>query len=139
MLQFSGLEFSILEIILIVSVIILSITTIITVQRLSDLKSELTMNQRSLVRELKMVNSASIGLGRRFSSIEKKMTKASSVSSMERSVDTSLAATQYAEIQDRIAKNQFQVEAKKTSRPTTQLKTKAEQSLSSWLTEHQTA
>ncbi|MFQ3231638.1 hypothetical protein [Reinekea sp.] len=113
-------------------------------RRIRRLEAKLLQTQSMLTREIKMVNQGAIGVGRRFAQVEKKLIKASDQRPKFEATDVKThnlqlsKASKFAQIQAQAVKPS--VSQPKLAQTATQgLTTKAEQSLTSWLKEHQTA
>lgn len=113
-------------------------------RRIRRLEAKLLQTQSMLAREIKMVNQGAIGVGRRFAQVEKKLNKASEQTAQYKATDVKTnniqlsKASKFAQIQAQAVKPTVS-QPKPTQTATQGLTTKAEQSLTSWLKEHQTA
>jgi hypothetical protein len=108
------------------------------------LEAKLAQTQSMLAREIKMVNQGAIGVGRRFAHVEKKLIKASDQVAEFKAKELQVAETvsptesKFSQIQAQIVKPKA-AKRKPVQADKQGLTTKAEQSLTSWLKEHQTA
>ena len=113
-------------------------------RRIRRLEAKLMQTQSMLAREIKMVNQGAIGVGRRFAQVEKKLNKTPAQAAMFTATEVKSADLQLSKA-SKFAQIQAQAVKPKVSKPkpiqtaTQGLTTKAEQSLTSWLKEHQTA
>lgn len=140
----SAFPLTLLELALIASVVGLFVISFYSnKRRIKRLEDRLAQTQALLAREIKMVNQGAIGVGRRFAQVEKKMqgtggAKASFQVKPTREEKPLSKASKFAQIQELAAKQVVQEPQRKTAAPKG-LTTKAEQSLTSWLKEQQTA
>jgi hypothetical protein len=136
MLELNGIQFSVLEITLMLSVIAFALVSITGIRRVNRLETLLARSQSATAREIKMVNQGAIGLGRRFARIEKDLKKTSNVARFEPPKETT--PTQFKSVSKSVRKA--------TAQPSNRLKsqgsgktTRAEQALSAWINENKTA
>ncbi|MDN3649042.1 hypothetical protein QWZ13_08990 [Reinekea marina] len=141
----SAFSLNFVEVTLFSIVLLLSVITFVSnKRRINRLENRLEQAQALLTREIKMVNQGAIGVGRRFAQVEKKIksggsTVASFSSVKPKSEEKPLSnASKFAQIQQQAAKLDVQKPKRNTAAPKG-LTTKAEQTLTSWLKEQQTA
>jgi hypothetical protein len=140
--------FSQVETILIVSAVLFVAALFYTSQRrIRRLEAKLAQTQSMLAREIKMVNQGAIGIGRRFAQVEKKINHSSNNVATFKAKETKTPSSQlyhaskFAEIQAQAKQAaKVKIDKPKPVKVATQgLTTKAEQSLTAWLKENQTA
>lgn len=138
MTMFAGIPFTLLEIALSIMLMLLAVTTILTMRRLSSVEDRLQRLQLTTAREIKMVNQGAIGIGRRFAVIEKNLKKSANVASFEAAKETRRAASSFQKV---VSAMQPEVDSTpdrhKPVRATSS--TRAEQALSAWINDHQSA
>lgn len=107
--------------------------------KIANLERRLSASQVDLLREIKMINHASLGLGRRFSEIEKRLKSPAKVNRDEQAMD-------FKTIQQMLQPNRPESgRDDQSSRPSVSVQlepvfnSRAEKSLSLWINEHQPA
>lgn len=143
MISLAGIQVSVLEVTLLIALVALTCATILNAVRVSQLQKKLETYQLSTSREIKMVNQGSIGLGRRFASFEKEIKAGVRVASApEQTAKGKKAVASFERIRNQVMSPEKtgssggKAEAYSDER---KFKTRAEQTLSSWLTEQQSA
>jgi len=138
MIDFSWLELTSVEWLLIVTVILLAGLNIMSLRRLSALESKLLKVQVSAHREIKMVNQGAIGIGRRFAVIEKNLKKSKNVARFEAPLVKEKKDKAFKEVVQSIKPSRPEPTVS-AAKPRSGHSTRAEQALSSWINDHQTA
>ena len=136
MLELNGIQLSVLEITLMISVIVFALISVTGIKRVNRLEALLARSQSATAREIKMVNQGAIGLGRRFARIEKDLKKTSNVARFEPPKET--APTQFKSVAKSVPKATTQPSSRLKS-PGSAKTTRAEQALSAWINENKTA
>lgn len=135
-----GLQISFLDVGLLSLLLMSFLVTLMAFRRIAQLEEKLQLVHVNMTRDIKMVNQGAIGIGRRFSTIEKSLKKSSKVAQFESVQDKKSDIATFASISKRVL-----AESKPEPKPRTTVKgtygrsTKAEQALSAWISDHQTA
>jgi len=139
MFKFSGFEFTVLEQSLVIGLSLFVMLFLLTWRRLARLEARFVVSQVQLIRELKMVNQGSIGMGRRLAGIEKNIKKSSNVANFAEAKELKQSTeNRYAQVQQALS-TATQSEKPTVNDRTRGLTTRAEQALSLWINEHKTA
>jgi hypothetical protein len=149
MVAFSGFQLSLLEAFLSFGFLSLLVSTIICLKRIARLQCQMNAFQSNAKREIKMVNQGAIGLGRRFSNLEARFKKSTMVTKSEvMNLTKKNQVSAFELIRNQAVQEpetstpseQAQVEVANINQPRPRkLKTQAEQTLSRWINEQQTA
>lgn len=147
MVTLGGIQLSILEILLTIGFVSLTATTFVCMKRIAKLQQQVTTFQSDASREIKMVNQGAIGLGRRFSLLEARFKKSvvSSAAAQEKASSKNQVSAFELIRNETLSQPQSEVAAQAESAtaaaktPARKHRTQAEQSLSRWMSEQQTA
>ena len=137
----NGIQLSILEFSLIGAVFGLTILCFVCLRRLAALDAKLSKVQVNTAREIKMVNQGAIGIGRRFALIEKNLKQSKNVASFDAAKESRRANDSFkAVVQSIHAEQSVPTERPvKTEPMRAKQSTRAEQALTTWINEHQSA
>lgn len=138
MLVISGIQFTFLEISLFSMLIGLAITCVACFRRMTHIEHRLQRLQHNTHREISMVNQGAIGIGRRLAKVELNLKKPANVANFAAPKDKSAKVSQFESVAQSIKPTPIeQPVAKKISKVAQS--TRAEQALSAWINENQTA
>ncbi|EAR09416.1 hypothetical protein [Reinekea blandensis] len=137
-LSFGFLSVTVTELVLLTTVLLLTLLVGLAFRRIQRLTAALDQHQRHSMREIKMVNQGAIGIGRRLATLEKGLKKPEKVADF-----TAIRAQVLA--QQPNATSVVKPHIKDTEevsfdqQPPSHQRTKAEQALSAWLNDSQSA
>ena len=138
MADFSSIPLTAIEWTLLGTVFFLACLSVICIRRISALESKLSKVQVTTHREIKMVNQGAIGIGRRFAVIEKNLKKSKNVASFDVPSVKNKQERPFEEVVKSIQPIR-PVAPKAVVTPRNGHSTRAEQALSTWINDHQTA
>ena len=138
MLDLTWIQLTIIEWVLLSLVLLLSGLSVLCLRRISALESRLHKVQVAAQREIKMVNQGAIGIGRRFAMIEKNLKKSKNVASFDAPPAKQKTVKPFQEVVQSIQPLRPEPSLGAV-KPRNGQSTRAEQALSAWINEHQTA
>lgn len=138
MLLFENISLSLIEAILASILFVITISFFLMKRRMHKLEARLEAFQRLSTREIKMVNQGAIGIGRRFAAIEKDLKKPEKVANFAQAHASAQEKLQLRSAEEPVPDSTPEAREVKTQTRSAR-RTRAEQALSAWLNDQQTA
>ena len=132
------LSVTVSELVLLTTALLLASMVVLAFRRIHRLEAKLDQHQRQAMREIKMVNQGAIGIGRRLAAIEKGLKKPEKVADFA-AIRAQVLAQQPTATAAAKPQATDTEEVSFDKQPPSHKRTKAEQALSAWLNDSQSA